>query len=262
MLGDCADHLSQGDVFEVDCLGVTSSFTCGVLRLMDKSPFSFVSPKPSHMHFFSINAVKDSLQDFEIIRTSVKRLRRFVIASQTCDIASEDHEPKLLCMVAQVVSLHEFLSSRLPIPYKDGEATKVFNADILDYALQHLSDGDKAALNRVRSETDGLADEFRRLLQIWKDDKELKKDPIFTAFRSRLSNFFGKIVGNKDQSVDYVPPNPVLCVPESFIDLGALYAVPTRELKERRDDRLCTIVSPHKERFSQKLGLHFMRVAV
>jgi len=252
----CTDHLCQGDVFSLDALGAHSGLEFDVLRKKDKTALlgGFAD-----VEYFPFSAIKETVAASETLRLAVTRIRRFIIATQTCDVAGIDHEAIKFCTIAKIVSLGEFLSDPVPLEITDKDKGKVQVMVQLKDIAEKMKPEDCAKVQGAIDDELAIPNVLRQLLPTYRKGKP---EDVLVAYTAKLTGFLNNVVLRKNGHVWYLPEDKGMKIPESFVDFSCLYAVPTTELQEARASRLATIASPYRELFAQDLGLRFSRVAV
>ncbi len=179
----------------------------------------------------------------------------FMVASQTCDVAGLDSEPKICAAVVPVISLASFLSrQRLPIGLEEADAQDETKwTTIMDWLQAKLGKD----LNSLRNDPFALPDGIRALLKGW----EPPKNSVERQIRGKIREFLNSAIDPKKNYIYYLPPSPSHRIPEAFVDFTRLYSVVTAKLGELQPHRVCSLASPYREEFAGKLGQYLSRIA-
>lgn len=252
-------HLSQGDIFCCHLLGAYGGTNLTVLR-------EDSGKRPSEQ-FTSVGGVKfvkaaDISQypiSQEIVSCQVEHLSHFMLASQTCDVAGDDHPALPTCLVLKIITFCDFVNgAALPFKWQEGGKSTIKQITLNEFLLANLDQEGVAIIKQACDNQSAYPEALRAALKAWKP----KANSNELTFKSKLQNFLTDITNNKEGRTYYLPADEQFNIPEAFIDLTAVFPVATEDIQTAIGSRLATLANPYKEDFSQRLGVRFSRVAV
>jgi hypothetical protein len=264
-------HLAQGDIFSLNLVAPLADDQVRILRTEEGLHGTHVlTGKPGRIFDYhglieTVAALPPEQQELPFQNQSSLPLEYvvvfgdlveyFMVASQTCDVSGVDARPQVLAAVVPIVSLAAYLSrQRLPIGLADEEAQDTSKwVTIVDYLQQALPEN----LSGIREDPFALPDRIRQLVSAWNPSKKSEGRQVRGKIRSTLND----LLDPQKKYIYYLPSSPKHGVPEGFVDFTRLYSVVTEKLNGVSAQRVCTLASPYREEFANKLGLYLSRIA-
>jgi hypothetical protein len=252
-------HLSQGDIFCCHLLGTYGGTNLTILRedSGDRPSAKFTSV--GGVKFLKAAEVNQYPISQEIVSCPVEHLSHFMLASQTCDVAGDDHSALPTCLVLKMTTFCDFVSGgELPFKWQEGKESIIKQIALSEFLFANLDKEGVAALKKVDNDQGAYPGALREALKAWKP----KANSNEHTFKSKLQNFLTDITNNKEGRTYYLPADAKFKIPEGFVDLTAVFPVNTDDVQASSGSRLATLANPYKEDFSQRLGVRFSRVAM
>ena len=197
----------------------------------------------------------DGIKEFVVTQATLTR--RFIVASQTCDISGVDKPSELHFAMVLPVSTFRDLCVLTFIPLLAGtESTKengpYVNSTAHNFLVQHCDD-----CTNIQNASDlEYRSHFIDTLNKWSPPK---KSYLHTN-KSLIKNVLGKIT--KKQMYFTINETPNLSEPMMVADLSQTFMLPIACLENQSDCRIGTLHHDLRSSFSQKFANLISRIAV
>jgi len=252
-------HLSQGDIFRCHILGPYGGTSLTILREDSGKRPGEQFTSVGGVQFVKAADISQYPIAQEIVSCQVDHLSHFILASQTCDVAGVNHPALPTCLVLKITTFCDFVNGgELPFKWQEGENSIIKQIALNEFLLANLDEKGATAIKTASDNQSAYPGALRTALKAWKP----KANSNEQTFKSKLQNFLTDITNNKEGRTYYLPGDEKFNIPESFVDLSAVFPVNTEDIQGAIGSRLATLGNPYKEEFSQRLGDRFSRVAV
>jgi len=264
-------HLAQSDIFSLILVAPLADDEIRILRTESGLHGTHVfSGEPGYIfdHDHLVETIKElpeqnQLQPFhnqgglplEKVVVFGDLVEYFMIASQTCDISGVNSDPKVFAVIVPVIPLAAFLSrERLRIGLAeeeiDDETKWTTIADYLEERLEH-------DFSEIREDAFALPKKIREVLGEWNP----AKNTLERRIRGKIRDTLKSILNTNKKYIYYLPQDSSYNIPEGWVDFTKIYTVETQKLNALAENRVCTLSTPYREQFSEKLGTYLSRIA-
>jgi hypothetical protein len=261
-----SDFLQQGDIFRLETVTPfadhqqrifrTSDGRHGSLVFSDGVPGVVFDPVDLRNTFFERGPLDPMhTQPFQMTRDGQHELvvvfatlvQFFVIATQTCDVSSQDKPAQSHVIILPAKLLSDICrTEQIPFPGMlepmtiEGYLTHVTNSSDLQGTSEPFEYGDK----------------LRALLASW---QPITKNEIQN--KGRIKNLLSKFLDGSGY-VHYLKRDIEFRIPEMCVDFSAAYTVALQQLTSLSGNRIARIGDPYRDQFAQAFAHHISRIAL
>lgn len=259
------EYLQQADIFRVDVVSPIADTQKRIFRTADGCHGSLYFEGTAQARVFSEEdlTAKLSIQERgpyhsapfcqiadgsnELVVVEAKKIKYFVIASQTCDISGKDKKALPFATLLPIITLYDVCRTET-LPFDKTESYTIH-----DFLLSHC-DGTEE-LNLCNEYTYGckIKELVRALLQSGLNKNLAEKV-------SRIKNFINQGFANSIFTY-LLQENQEKQIPESYIDFSVICTVPTPKLEALKPHRLCRLQETYHMSFIKQFATFFERVA-